>query len=298
MTNDRRADSSRPTRSRPDGSSGLTGTHGREPSEDGRASTTRRRYVHLLGLVGAGAVAGCVGDDADDADDGDDPGLEADDGDDGQEPGVDDTDDTDDTEDADGVDDADDDGEEEADDDADDGGEDVTYLGDVVEFTDAFEMEGTVTADGQTAEMSGRFTGGDMYWELEMDGQEMEWYIVDDESYFVVEGQCFAGMMGDGFDEEEVDPSTYEDEVEETPEVAMTDTDEIDGEEVLVFELTEEEAAHHDEGLTYYVLADSGYLRRVEADSGTWDFTAWGEDVEDVEEPEMDCQEMAGPGGG
>jgi hypothetical protein len=57
---------------------------------------------------------------------------------------------------------------------------------------------------------------------------------------------------------------------------------------VYVFEVTGEDV----EGvLTFYVSAETGYLRRVEGAWGTATFHSWGE-TEPISKPDMDCQEV------
>lgn len=232
----------------------------------------RRRYVYLAVLAGGGAVAGCLGDEDDAPETAEDPDPEAEED---PDPEADDERDPDDA----------------PDDDTED--ETARGLGSVFESADSFEMEGAMEVEGETTEMSGRFHRGDMYWELRMEGQTMEWYVVDGQTYFVMQGQCFEGTMEEGPDQDDVDPDTFESEAMEHPELEPIGTDTIGGEEVLVFELAATEAANRDETMTYYVLADSGYLRRIESETMQWDYTSWGE-IGPIEEPDMDCQEMPG----
>ena len=165
-------------------------------------------------------------------------------------------------------------------------------LGDTVVFPDSFAMTATVSTGGQTFEMSGRFDGEDLYWEFEQGGQVIEWYLVGERSYVVTGGQCFSGSLQQGISREDVDPGTFAEGASANPAVEPVGTDTIDGEEVLVYEVSGSGAAGG-ETLTYYVLADSGYPRRIESESMQWDFHSWGE-VEPVEAPEMDCRTMPG----
>ena len=174
---------------------------------------------------------------------------------------------------------------------ADGGGMDggASQFGEAVVFPDSFAMTATVSTGGETAELSGRFDGEDLYWEFEQQGQRIEWYIVDETSYIVTGGQCLEGSLQQGIDRDDVDPEGFSEDVSANPAIEPAGRDTIDGEEVVVYELSE--SATGDGTLTYYILVDSGYPRRIESDSMRWDFTSWG-DVEPVEEPEMNCQPM------
>lgn len=164
-------------------------------------------------------------------------------------------------------------------------------LGESVTFPDSFGMTATVTRGGQTVEMSGRFDRENLYWELNQQGQRVEWYLVDDTSYFVAEGRCFQGSLQSELSRDDIDPEGFSEEASANPAIEPAGTDTIEGEEVLVYEVSADAATEYDETLTYYILADSGYLRRIESPSMQWDFHSWG-DVEPVEEPDMDCQTM------
>lgn len=172
-------------------------------------------------------------------------------------------------------------------------GGDMPALGDAAEFPDSFAMTATVTTEGQTVELSGRYYQGDIYWELEQQGQRIEWYLVGDSSYFVTGGQCFSGSIQQGISRDDVDPGRFPEEATANPGVSPAGRDTVDGDEVLVYEVTATGAGGSGETLTYYVLPDSGYLRRIESESMQWDFTSWG-NVDPVEEPEQDCQSLPG----
>jgi hypothetical protein len=178
-----------------------------------------------------------------------------------------------------------------------DGGDaDGPRLGDTVSFPDSYAMTATLTTSGGTVEMSGRFHRGDMYWQFEQQDQQIEWYIVENEAYTVVGEQCFTGSVQSGLDREDVDPDAFAEGASANPTVEPAGRDTIDGEAVLVYEVSADAAG---ETLTYYVLADSGYLRRIESPSMQWDFSDWGA-ADPVQPPDADCQPMPGietPGG-
>jgi hypothetical protein len=165
-------------------------------------------------------------------------------------------------------------------------------FGQAARFPDSYAMTMTMQSDGQTMEMSGRVYQGDMYWSFDQQGQQMKMYHIGNSTYTVAGGQCFQGTMQQGMDRDEVDPSDFSDRAQENPELTPVGRDTIDGEDVLVYELSQDEAQ---EPVTYYILADSGYPRRIEAESIQWDFHSWGS-VEPIQQPEGDCQSM--PGGG
>lgn len=232
--------------------------------------TNRRRF--LLGAA-SGAVAllaGCTGGDEDGSDGtptGEDDGA--------TETGVDD--------DADGTE------TEESGSDA--GGDAARALGDAVSFPSSYALEVTTTTDGQTMNMSGRFHEGDMYLEFQQQGRAMDWYLVGAETYVVSNGNCITGMS-EGVNEEQVSPAAQESAATNNPDLTPAGTDTIDGQEVLVYELSQTGMSSVDT-ITYYVLADSGYPRRMEAGPTTWDMHSWGE-VDPVSKPDMDCRSMSG----
>jgi len=241
--------------------------------------TRTRRRVLRAGLVGATVVlAGCSGGDGGDGSDGGD-GADGDgtdappnDGSDGGEPDATEAPTAEATEPA-----------------SDDDSNAVPRLGQAFTAADSYAVEARIESDDRTIEMTGRFSGGNTYWMIEQDGPDVELYLVDDESYIVTEGQCVVGTIDD-VDEDDIDPETVESGPEATPDVEATGRDTIDGETVYVYEVSAAEAEEFEETVTYYVLADSGYLRRVETASATWDFHSWN-DVDPVERPDMDCRD-------
>jgi hypothetical protein len=61
----------------------------------------------------------------------------------------------------------------------------------------------------------------------------------------------------------------------------------------VLHEVTASDATATSETVTYYVLADSGYPRRIESESMQWDFHSWGA-VDPIQEPEGNCRSMPG----
>lgn len=293
----------------------------------------RRRFLRVAGVVGTVAVAGCAGGDTDDgpeddepddtgdddADDGVDEGddVEPEDDDVDDEDAEDDTDDDDGPEDDEGDDDGQADGEGEGDDDdqvddegdddddgqvddEDDGDEDEeegdAQFGEAVRTSDSYAYEMALEMDGEPVEWIGRVHGEDSYMRLEGDEGVMETYVIGDESYWVEGDECF--LMSDGVAHEnpeakDLEDPDLEDDTEDHPELESAGTDEIDGEPVYVFELSAEEDAGIDEDTTYYVSAETGYIRRIELEDGVMDFHSWGE-VDPIEPPDMECAEMGG----
>lgn len=174
-----------------------------------------------------------------------------------------------------------------------DGNDDTSnQFGRVAQFPDSYAMTGTMRSEGRTVEMTGRFYQGDMYWSFDQQGQQMEMYHIGNDTYTVAGGQCIRGSMQQGMDREAVDPGRFSDRPQQNPDITPVGRDTIDGEEVLVYEISQ---GNSQEPVTYYILADSGYPRRIEAESMQWDFHSWGE-IEPIQKPEGDCQSM--PGGG
>ena len=261
------------------------------PDPDSRID--RRHVLRTLGVLSVTAMAGCADDEGEPAD-GDDDAPEADDEGEADDAAADDEGDGDDEDDA--VTDEEDDDEDTEEEDDDDS--DTSRFEDVIAFADSYAYEGEMSDEGtgQEFRMEGRVAGGDSY--MRMDDQEgvMEIYTIEGETFFVEdEEQCFAMPGVDPAEEEpdDVDVGTHEEEVGAHPELEAVGRDEIDGEEVYVFELTAEEATAHDDEVTYYVSVETGYLRRVETEDGVIDFHSWGE-IDSIEPPEMECMEMDG----
>lgn len=174
-----------------------------------------------------------------------------------------------------------------------DGGMMSTSLGDAFGMTQEFAFDAEVEGE-QQATVSGRFHQGDMYMEFESEEGGGEFYMVGDSQYIVSSGQgedfCMQNPDTTPPGENQVDPGNYESEVSEYSDLTPTDTDTIDGEEVYVYEL-DPDMTGQSETVTYYVGVDSGYLRRVETAESTVNFHSWN-DVDPVEAPDMDCQDM------
>lgn len=257
-------------------------------------------------------------DDADDgADDGEDADEAADDADDGLDDDDDDGDDTDaaddgtdtdedtDDEDADeddgtDTDDEDADNEDADNEDADDGAEDDTddaesegvLFAETVEFEDSYIFE-TEGGTGEAVASRGRVHGENTYMTIEEGGGEIELYTVEGETYLIEGEECMVlpGMADEEFDEGDIeDPDA---EAEAHPDLEDSGRTSIEGveEEVYVFEIDGDEAAEHDEDVTYYVGVETGYLHRIESGPSVTDFHSWGE-ADPVEPPEMDCASL------
>jgi len=235
-------------------------------------NTTGRRRFLVAGASGAVALlAGCTSGEEDgsdgtptDEDEGDDGGTE-----------------TGDNDDADGT--------ETEEPDSDAGGGDARAIGEAATFPSSYALDITTTSNGQSMDMSGRFHDGDMYLEFQQQGQTMDWYLVEGQTYVVSNGSCLTGMS-EGVNEEQVNPGTHETTATNNPGLTPTGTDTIDGQEVLVYEVSGTGGSDVDT-VTYYVLTDSGYPRRIEAGPTTWDMHSWGE-VGPVSKPDTNCRSM------
>jgi hypothetical protein len=151
----------------------------------------------------------------------------------------------------------------------------------------AFETE---QAGGQGGTLSGRFRDGNVYVETQTEQGTNEFYNIDGDQYFVMDGGTCIRNPGESMspDDGGVNPEEYETDVQEYSDISPTETTTIDGEEVYVFEIPDAP----DGSLTYYVGVDSGNLRRVNSSGTVTDFQSWG-DVEPVEAPSMECQDMS-----
>lgn len=240
----------------------------------------RRRFLRVAGVVGTVAVAGCAGDDTDDGDEPDDTGEDADDV-------------VDDEEDHEGE-----DGDDE--DEEDEGGGDPQF-GESVRTTDSYTYEAELEIDGEWVEWSGRVHGEDSYMRLEGDEGTRESYVIGDANYWVEGEECFLmdqdGATHESPDTEDLEDPDFEDETTEHAELEAARTDEIDGEQVYVFELVAADDAVVDEDTTYYVSVETGHIRRVEFEAGTMDFYSWGE-ADPIEPPDIECMEVGGGGMG
>ena len=258
-------------------------------SRDGRL-LTRRRWLGLCGTATVPVLAGCTGGEdadepadepADDGTDGDDDGATGDDGETGDGDG-------------DAMEDDDDEPEEDDDEEGGEEEEEAARFGDVIQFTEAFAFEWESTGEEmEWNQGSGRTDGENWYWRMETEGGEVtEMYIIDGDLYMIEGDECF--LMPEREEEgeqEEVDTTTHEREAEQNPDLEPVGEDTIDGETVLVYELSPDESVTHDEEMTYYVSAETGYLRRIETETDVIDFHSWG-DIDPIEEPDMDCMTM------
>ena len=229
------------------------------------ADTTRRRLLTGSVALATAGLAGCTGDGSgdDDADDTANDGM--DDG-----PSGDDQDG------------------------ADDVGGSAT-LGETADLgamdSVAFGMQSLDSA--MEFEFTGRMHEGNLYYEYVVDGQTIEYYLVDGDFYMVMDGMCFANP-GEGQDPAEMDPEeevaigTHEDFIQDHPDVEWVSRDEIDGVEVYVYEFGDDGMGGE---LTYYVEVDTGLLRRVRSTEFVIDYHSWG-DADPVSAPDVECTEF------
>jgi len=183
---------------------------------------------------------------------------------------------------------------------ADGGAGGATTLGNAFSMTEEFAFDAEMEGE-QQGTVSGRFHQGNMYIQFESGESSGEFYMVGEDQYMITSGQgetvCMRNPGGAPLDENQIDPDDYESDVSEYPDLTPTGRDTIDGEEVYVYELTPEMTEQSDT-ITYYVGVSSGHLRRVESPEATVNFHSWN-DVDPVEAPNMDCQDMSEmPGAG
>jgi len=166
-------------------------------------------------------------------------------------------------------------------------GED-TYYGQLYTFTDNYAVD--IVSYEQDVSGEARYDGDDHYGRWETDEGVYETYHVDGDDYVVFNDQCYVNPG------EEVKPETgVESDAEgyggmPDADVKPKGVEEIDGVQCYKFEVSGEDVQGI---LTLYLSESTGYLRRVEADWGRLDFHSWG-DVDPIEPPDMDCQEMPG----
>lgn len=238
---------------------------------------TRRRWLALGVSAAVAGIAGCTSDDGSDGDDGGDDG-DTDDGSDGGTNGGTDGD-------SDGGSDGNSDG-------GTDGG-DATF-GDTLQYPESYAF--TLTADsagGGTTTFDGRFHQGDLYYEVMAENSEnIEFYVVGQDTYFISGDLCFKNP-GDSQDPTALDPENFlgqeelEQQAEENPFVEPVETTTIDGDQVQVYEFSDQT----EQFLRYYILTDSGFPRRIEWEGFQLDFTDHN-NAQPISAPDVDCQEM------
>jgi len=258
-----------------------------------------RRELLAVGATGATVVlAGCSGggdDGSDDAADQSDDGSDGQSNDDGSDGQTDDDSNQDDGSDGQNGDSSDDSDDQTSDDGSDDGtdGDDGTAsqrFADVATFPQSYVVEANIETERGPILMTGRFSQGDLYWEYSLEGQQVETYFIDEETYVVFGNQCIQGSTQGAIDREQTDPDRFAPSGSSAPTIEPTGTDTVAGDEVLVYEISDESMGGT---ITYYLLVDSGYPRRIETPNGVWRFFQW-DDVEPIEPPEMDCQQAGG----
>jgi hypothetical protein len=158
-----------------------------------------------------------------------------------------------------------------------------------VGYEESFAVSGTIENEDGTVTMEGRFDGTDHYLRIEQDGEVFETYQVGDDQYMVTGDQCFRNP-NQSVESGNVDPGSVPEDTGDLPDVRPAGRTPIDGKAMLVYEFeAAEAAAGAEEDVTYYVSAETGYLRRVEGDFGVLDYHSWGS-VASVEAPDMDCE--------
>lgn len=232
----------------------------------------RRRFLLAVGSAGSVAVAGCIegGDDSGDDSSGDGSSSSSGDGSSGDGSS--------------------DDGSSSSDD-------GMGSASGEIDYEESFVMEFSNEESGMqgVSSITVRVNGQNSY--MTFDGpQEIEFYYVDGDSYTVMGGQCFQGQQSQVQSPDAV-PEPGEDW---NPTAGLaTDPDgreTIDGEEMLVYSYSGEGEVYQGADVTAYVSAETEYLRRVEAESWAVDYHTWGE-VEPIEAPDMECQDVSGGGG-
>jgi hypothetical protein len=144
---------------------------------------------------------------------------------------------------------------------------------------DSPDLDGTI---------EGAWDGGNYVSRVSVDGETVETYLVDGDTYIVAGGSCSAvpgsGGGATGVDTESLaNTDETESNVEQFASLTPTGTATIDGETTYVYELRSGQQGLESD-VTYYVSATTGRLRRVETQGVTIDYYDWGE-VEPITAP-------------
>jgi hypothetical protein len=136
-----------------------------------------------------------------------------------------------------------------------------------------------------------RRNGGERYIAGEdTEGNNYEYYLLDDATYIVNQGQCIT--YENPPDQTPDDPTEFEnieDLEAQQPDITQVGTDTVDGDPVTVYEVDGETT------YTMYVL-ESGFPRRIETPQGDSNYYDWG-DTEPIEPPDLECMSPGGGGG-
>ena len=215
----------------------------------------RRSILKTLGTISLVGLAGCIGDSN---------------GTDGTGPADDDSGERTDTDDSQT---GDDDSTPADDDSSGNGAADSPRLRDVLTFESSYVMEMEFSAGSSTTTLH----EGDSYMTGTFQGQQMEAYHIGNDTYTVVDGQCFSHTI-EPPEDSSFDPEDPGDDLEE---YVSTGTTTINGEEVYTFDLGD--------GI-YYVSVATGYPVRFEAaeEGIVIDFHSWGA-TSPISPPDMDC---------
>lgn len=168
---------------------------------------------------------------------------------------------------------------------------DTTGYPGAMRFGDRYAMEVTEGGDG-TRRLSGRFHGEDRVVEFADDaGNAVRSYVVDGDGYVVTGGECVAypGLAAGLESVSGVDPSSVPDGASD-PELAVTGRTTVDGSEMLVLERSSGESNEGQPAVSYYVDAETRYLRRIETGTTVVDYHSW-DAVDPIEAPDVDCRQ-------
>jgi hypothetical protein len=227
----------------------------------------RRKLLAMLGSLGSASIAGCIG------------GGDGNGGDTGSSDG--------------GSSDGNSDGSDSDGSTADVGNGEINYE---ESFVMEYSFEGGQFGGNQSTTI--RVDGENVYLTLDS-AMSIEAYFVDGEYYQVTGGQCFKNAENMDLDTPGPVPNPEED-WDPTAGISgePTGRETIDGEEMLVYETgAAAESPYEGTEITAYVSAETGYLRRVEGKEWQVDYHSWG-DVDPIEAPDMECQEVGGGDGG
>jgi len=152
-------------------------------------------------------------------------------------------------------------------------------MSELLAFENSYRYSSEISTDEGTVRYEGRWYESDYASEVTFEGRTMTVYNVDGRAAYVADGDCFSQNVPSTRD-----PGNW---TKESPlrnvTVRPSRTTTIDGETVYVYE-SDRGFGSVDGPITYYVSAETGYLRKLESADSTIEMYDWGHD-ESVELP-------------
>jgi hypothetical protein len=152
-------------------------------------------------------------------------------------------------------------------------------MSELLAFENSYRYSGEISTDEGTVQQEGRWYESDYASEVTFEGRTMTVYNVGGRVAYVAEGECFSQNVP-----QTRDPGNWTEENDlRDVTVRPSGTTTIDGETVYVYE-SDVTPGSLDGPVTYYVSAETGYLRKIESPDMTVEMYDWGHD-ESVELP-------------